>query len=221
MIWATAFLAGISSFFAPCVLPLVPIYLSFLAGYALSESKMDLKSRWRLFGQALVFVFFFVLAFSFLGLFAGTFGGALQIYRVFIRQIGGIMMIAFAIILIASVDIPWFQREFKLNLPKIWEKNAFYSSALLGLTFAIGWTPCIGPVLATIFFYASQQTHQLEATLLLTTYGLGIGIPFLVIALFYEPLIPVLKKLSVISRYLQIITAIALFWGGLYFLLGK
>jgi cytochrome c-type biogenesis protein len=221
MIWLTAFLAGISSFFASCVLPLVPIYLSFLAGYALSESKTNSKSRWNLFSQALIFVFFFVLAFSFLGLFAGTLGGILHVYRVFIRQIGGIMMLAFAFILFGSIEIPWLQREFKLNLPKIWEKNAFWSSALLGLTFAIGWSPCIGPVLATIFFYASQQTHRLEAVLLLTVYGLGIGLPFLIIALFYEPLIPILKRLSVISRYLQIITASALFLGGLYFLLGK
>jgi cytochrome c-type biogenesis protein len=177
---AIAFVAGLISFLSPCVAPLVPGYLAMISGAGeLDQRRPDQTTDWRLIRASAAFVFGFGLVFVALGASAATFGGLLDAHRTTLIQVSGAFMIVMGVVLLGVLRIGWLLRERRWHL----EPRRFTASesVLLGMAFGFGWTPCFGPVLAVILAYASTGETVREGTLLLASYALGLGLPFLLI----------------------------------------
>lgn len=176
-----AFLAGLVSFVSPCVLPLVPAYLSLLTGESLEDLKAASTPRARALtlAHAFAFVLGFSLVFVILGLSASAVGGSLNAHRVLIAQLGGIVVVILGLHMMGMLRIPWLMMDARVHLHGA--RRSFWTSALVGMAFAAGWSPCIGPILAGILAIASQQ-HSAQAAVLLSFYCLGLALPFLLTA---------------------------------------
>lgn len=176
-----AFLAGLLSFLSPCVLALVPAYLGYLSGCLLTEGAPD---RWKVFRHALVFVGTFSAAFIILfGLPTSFLAGVLQRYQDWIARLGGAILILFGLHTARILHVPVLNR----SLHWAWGRNqpaSFTRSMLIGLAFALGWTPCIGPLLGTAITLA--LTAPGTGVLLILAYALGLALPFLLSALMWE-----------------------------------
>src|SRR6266568_76203 len=169
-----AFIAGLASFLSPCVLPLVPIYLAQLVGQSVYQSAGDQEEgppRLTTFLHAVMFVSGFTLAFVALGATASTLGGFLRIHQFLLRQIGGILLIFIGLHLTGLLKLPflyWQKRfDFRPNRP------GYPASFVIGLVFAIGWTPCVGLILGPVLVLASNAATLREGVLLLLVYSLG------------------------------------------------
>ncbi len=200
-----AFLAGLASILAPCVLPLIPAYLSYMSGYAVTrpEGGRSGRERFYIVSHALFFVFGFSLIFVLLGTVAGSLGAFLR--GPVLRYIGGVLIIFFGLALSGVLYVPFLEREAKLE----WRGRrewGFASSLLIGMVFAAGWTPCIGPALASILLLSAQESTALQGALLLGVYSVGVGIPFILAALLIDELTSLLNR---IGRYLPLIQKIA------------
>jgi cytochrome c-type biogenesis protein len=195
---ATAFLAGLVSFVSPCVLPLIPAYLSFLTGSSLEELKAERSTvrRARVIGHALAFVAGFTVVFVALGFTAGAVGNALLAYRDLVAKIGGAVVIVLGLNMIGVFKIPFLMMDKRPRWPSA--NRSYAASFVVGLGFAAGWSPCIGPILAAILALASQQSYG-TATVLLLVYSLGLAVPFLATAV---AIARVLSALDRIKRFL-------------------
>jgi cytochrome c-type biogenesis protein len=190
-----AFLAGLVSFVSPCVLPLVPAYLSLLTGESLEDLKAETRAAARLqaVAHAAAFVAGFSLIFIGLGLSASAIGGALDANRVLIAQVGGVLVVILGLHMMGMIRIPWLMMDARFHLQH--ERRTLWTSALVGMAFAAGWSPCIGPILAGILAIASQQ-HSGQAALLLAFYCLGLGVPFLLTAVAIGMVLPLLNRIK-------------------------
>ncbi|HEY1883636.1 MAG TPA: cytochrome c biogenesis CcdA family protein [Candidatus Cybelea sp.] len=191
-----AFLAGLVSFVSPCVLPLVPAYLSLLTGESLEDlqSSTSAKTRMHLLSHALAFVAGFSLIFIALGLSASAIGGVLDANRVLIAQIGGVLVVLLGLQMMGMLRIPpLLLRDTRAHLSL--DRRTLWTSGLVGMAFAAGWSPCIGPILAGILAIASQQ-HSAAAALLLSFYCLGLALPFLATALAIGVVLPFLGRIK-------------------------
>jgi len=190
-----AFLAGLVSFVSPCVLPLVPAYLSLLTGESLEDLKAETRAAARLqaVAHAVAFVAGFSLIFIGLGLSASAIGGALDANRVLIAQVGGVLVVILGLHMMGMIRIPWLMMDARFHLQH--ERRTLWTSALVGMAFAAGWSPCIGPILAGILAIASQQ-HSGQAALLLAFYCLGLAVPFLLTALAIGMVLPLLNRIK-------------------------
>lgn len=202
-----AFLAGLASFLAPCVLPLVPAYLSYLSGYTLAPTDGDDRRaiRWPVVGHALAFVLGFSIVFILLGTAAGALG---QLVRGdWLRIIGGTLMILFGLTLTGALHIPLFdqQRQFAVNRKVTW---GYASSLLTGLSFGAGWTPCVGPVLSSILVLSTDQATLWRGVGLLIAYSAGIGIPFILAALLVDRAGSLIRKLRPYQPVIHMVTGI-------------
>lgn len=179
-----AFSAGIFSFLSPCVLPLIPSYISFISGVSLEEmraSQIDSRMRWRVVLNSLAFIFGFSLVFISLGVSASFLGSLFLGYRGSIRIVGGIFIILVGIYLMGLFKLSLLDRYLQFDLK---DKPAGYlGSVLVGITFAAAWTPCVGPILGAILALAGSGAEIERGTLLLATYALGLGLPFFLSAL--------------------------------------
>ena len=194
----TAFLAGVVSFVSPCVLPLIPAYLSFLTGSSLEELKAqtDAGDRARVLIHALAFIAGFTLVFMALGFTASAIGTALIEYRDWAAKIGGIVVIVLGLNMIGVFKIPFLMME---KRPQFRSANRSYlASFLVGLGFAAGWSPCVGPILAGILALATQEKFA-QATFLLFVYSMGLALPFFITA---AAISRSLGALSRVKRYL-------------------
>jgi cytochrome c-type biogenesis protein len=173
-----AFTAGLLSFLSPCVLPLVPSYIGFLTGMTLPE----LGRRRRVaVGHAVLFVAGFSLVFILLGASATALGHALGYYEVWLQRVGGVLVILFGILCFVAFRIPGLVSEHRLHLER--KPVGYLGSALVGMAFAAGWTPCIGPVLGAILGLAATTQDVARGMLLLAAYSAGLALPFLIAAL--------------------------------------
>jgi cytochrome c-type biogenesis protein len=174
-----AFAAGVFSFLSPCVLPLIPSYISFISGVSLEDLRHDktLKQvRARVVLNSIAFIAGFSLVFISLGVSASFLGGLFFGYRNTIRVVGGLFILLVGLYLIGLFKIPALERylQFKLR-----DKPAGYlGSVLVGITFAVAWTPCVGPILGAILALAGTSGEIGRGTLLLSTYAAGLGLPF-------------------------------------------
>ncbi|MGD1065749.1 MAG: cytochrome c biogenesis protein CcdA [Vulcanimicrobiaceae bacterium] len=177
----TAFLAGLVSFVSPCVLPLIPAYLSFLTGSSLEELKAesDAASRARVMLHALAFVAGFTVVFMLIGLSASALGSVFIQYKDWIARIGGVVVIVLGLNMIGLFKIPALMMDKRLQVRSA--NRSVWASGLVGVGFAAGWSPCIGPILSGIILIASQE-HYGRATFLLFVYSMGLAIPFLITA---------------------------------------
>jgi cytochrome c-type biogenesis protein len=182
-----AFLAGFVSFLSPCVLPVVPSCVAFVTGLTLGEleSAPTKAVRVRAIFHSILFMLGFGLVFMSLGLVATATGTAIAHALPWIHRIGGVLMIAFGLLLLGVLRVGLLARELR---PAVADPGSrprpvgAIGSLAAGVAFGAGWTPCIGPILASVLLYASLDATMVEGTLLLATYALGLGVPFVVAA---------------------------------------
>lgn len=174
-----AFLAGMVSFLSPCVLPVVPGYLTFVSGMTLEElTSGDVASaRRRAVLHAVLFGVGFGLVFMSLGAAATVAGQRLARWLPLVTRIGGGLVIVFGLVMLGVLRVPWLGRERRMHLAS--RPAGWIGSVAVGIAFGAGWTPCIGPVLASILLFAGLEQTVAHGTLLLGTYGLGLAVPFI------------------------------------------
>jgi cytochrome c-type biogenesis protein len=179
-----AFAAGIFSFLSPCVLPLIPSYLSFVSGVSLEKLRSDqalARLRGRVILHSLAFIVGFSLVFVSLGASASYLGSLFLGYRNFIRLLGGLFVLLVGLYLVGVFKIPALERYLQFNLK---DKPAGYlGSILVGITFAVAWTPCVGPILGAILALAGTAGEVGRGMLLLSSYAAGLALPFFLSAL--------------------------------------
>ncbi|HET9464763.1 MAG TPA: cytochrome c biogenesis protein CcdA [Gemmatimonadales bacterium] len=176
-----AFIAGLLSFLSPCVLPLVPSYVGFITGMTLPE--MSGRRRVAL-THALLFVAGFSLVFVLLGASATALGRALNYYQIWLQRIGGILIILFGLLCLGAFKVGMLTQERRLHLER--KPLGYLGSALVGMAFGAGWTPCIGPVLGGILGLAATTSDVSRGMQLLAVYSAGLAIPFLIAAVAVE-----------------------------------
>jgi cytochrome c-type biogenesis protein len=206
-----AFVAGLLSFLSPCVFPLVPIYIGYMTGTVSSQERLRLTTL----AHAGFFVLGFGAVFIVLGAAAGLLGSIIYPALPYITKVGGGILIILGLHLTGLVAIPFLNMEKRLELGQQVRKG-YWSSALVGVIFAAGWTPCVGPVLAAILLLAADSQTVIQGALLLGVYALGLGLPFLLVGGLLDALSPTLRRLSRYLRVLQIIGGLLLIiMGGL------
>lgn len=199
-----AFTAGILSFFSPCVLPLVPAYIANLAGATAIDTSTK-RSYLPALLHSISFVIGFSIIFVILGASVGLVGTVITAHANLFRQISGGLIIAFGIFLIAAYKFPWLNYEKRMNLSTK-RSPSYLRSIVIGAIFALGWTPCVGPILGAILTLAWSSQGVWQGALLLITYSLGMGIPFILIGLAWGSIMPIWKS---INRYLGLISIIS------------
>ena len=173
-----AFSAGLLSFLSPCVLPLIPSYVTFITGMSLEEMQ---RARRATLIHSLLFIAGFTLIFLALGATATVFGRVLLVYRDWISRIGGVLIILFGLYLLGVFNFAWLARERRIHVAD--KPMGYLGTVLVGIAFGAGWTPCIGPMLGSILILTSSKAELSKGLLLLFTYSLGLAIPFLVASL--------------------------------------
>jgi cytochrome c-type biogenesis protein len=176
-----AFAAGLLSFLSPCVLPLVPSYIGFLTGMSLPEATGRKRPA---LVHAILFVAGFSLVFILLGASATALGRALNQYQVWIQRIGGVLIIAFGLVCLGVFRADFLMRDRRVQMEQ--KPVGYLGSLLVGMAFAAGWTPCIGPVLGAILGLAATSSDLTRGTLLLVSYSAGLAVPFLLAAVALE-----------------------------------
>lgn len=176
-----AFGAGIVSFLSPCVLPLVPGYVAFLTGLSVGEISEGQRFR-DVLVPSLLFVAGFSAVFVALGASASLLGSLLKEYRHVLTIVGGVLVFAFGVLLVGLFRVPWLYREARMDLAR---SRSFgrWAAPVMGMAFAFGWTPCVGPVLGSILLLAGTQGGVAGGAALLLVYSAGLAVPFLATAL--------------------------------------
>lgn len=216
-----AFIGGLLSFLSPCVLPLVPAYIANLAGSTAIETETR-KSIWPTLLHSVAFVLGFSIIFIILGASVGWLSDLITLNQGLLQNIAGVLIIIFGVIMLASSKIPWlnYEKRFHINTA---HKPGYIRSLLIGSSFALGWTPCLGPVLVALMTYASTMQNIGESILLFSFYSAGLGIPFILLGLFWGALAPLWKRanrylwiVSIVSGILLIIIGILMLTNNLY-----
>jgi len=206
-----AFIAGLLSFLSPCVLPLIPSYLTFISGLTLADLKGeggDTGLRFRVVLHSLVFIAGFTTIFVLLGVSASLIGTSLQPYMGIVRKVGGVLVVIFGIHVTGLVPIHLLfgERRFQLRT----KPAGFIGSYFVGIAFAAGWTPCIGPILASILMLAATEQTVTRGFWLLLVYSLGLGVPFLVTSLAIQSFFRFFERFKRFIRPLEIATGLFL-----------
>ncbi len=199
--FATAFAAGLISFLSPCVLPLVPGYLSYVAGTSLETLRDRRSARLASLGYAFCFVLGFSVVFVAFGASATALGGLLLSWRYELGIVAGVVVLLFGLHMAGLLPIHLLEREARFHTDI--KGGRVVGAFLLGFAFAFGWTPCIGPVLGVILTMSASTANLATGTALLAAYSLGLGVPFLLAALFTDALLERLRALSRTGRQLQ------------------
>lgn len=189
----TVLAAGLVSFFSPCIVPLLPVYLSLFSSGEAKEGETAARRRARVFSKSILFVAGISVCFILLGFGAGAFGFVIG-NRYFLSAMG-LIVIILGLHQTGLIHIKWFYREKKINLERSHRGDGF-GAFLLGLTFSFGWTPCIGPVLGAILGLSATSSQPLYGGFLMAIYSLGFLVPFLVLSLFSDVLLTKVKKLN-------------------------
>ncbi len=175
-----AFLAGVLMFLAPCTLPIVPGFLAFIAGVPSGSVQKNIQRR--VVVNAIAFIVGFSVAFIMLGVFAGFLGALLGPWRSLISRGAGGLIILFGLTVLGVVRLPGLSNEFHIKTPRFITVGRPESSFLIGMLFALGWSPCIGPILGTVLLFAGTSATALQGALLLAIFSLGLAVPFMVSA---------------------------------------
>jgi cytochrome c-type biogenesis protein len=207
---ALAFTAGLLSFLSPCVLPLIPSYLTFVTGVGFDDLT---RARRSALVHALLFVTGFTLIFIALGASATVLGRLLLHYRIWITRFGGALVILFGLYLLGVVRVAAFDRERRVHLAN--KPMGYLGTVLVGVAFGAGWTPCLGPILGAILTYTAAQADLSRGLPLLLAYSVGLALPFLVAAVAVERFLetvarirPYLARVSQVSGALLIIVGV-------------
>lgn len=199
--FATAFAAGVISFLSPCVLPLVPGYVSYVTGSSLDELRAGRTETRHVMPLAVAFVAGFSTVFVALGASATLLGQTLLAWRYELGIAAGVVIILFGLHMLGLTPFSLLQRDARLQVETT--RGRAVGAYLLGLAFAFGWTPCIGPVLGAILTLGASTANLGEGTALLAVYSAGLGVPFLLAALFTDRLLTAIRRLGRLGRSLQ------------------
>lgn len=186
-----ALVAGLLSFLSPCVLPIVPPYLAYMTGVGVGSLKSGERSA---VPAALMFVLGLSTVFLLMGFAASTFGRALLQYQDWMMRLSGVIVIAMGLHFLHVIRIPFLDQEARLDAGE--QGGSGFGAYVLGLAFAFGWTPCIGPQLGMILSLAASGAEVGRGTALLAVYALGLGIPFLLCAIFLSRAIPLMNRIK-------------------------
>jgi cytochrome c-type biogenesis protein len=213
------FLAGILSFLSPCVLPLVPPYLTYLAGQTAEEliNKGTKKAQKELFFAALLFVLGFSTVFIGLGATASAFGQVLRANLEWLSALAGLAIMGMGLHFLGLFKLAWLYREKRLHINK---PLGLWGGYVMGLAFAFGWTPCIGPVLAAILAVAGSEETVWRGAALLAVYSAGLGVPFLLAATALEGFTRLAQRFRHAMPIVERLTGVALVVTGIAFLTG-
>ncbi len=212
-----AFLAGLASFLSPCVFSLVPAYVGYLGGRAAGSG--DQPNRWLTFSHGVAFVLGFSVVFILLGVAASFAGGLLYDLRYWLAKIGGVVVIVFGLHMIGVFHIPFLAYDTRVQeAPN--PKMGYLSSALMGVFFSAGWSPCVGPVLGAILTLAINGGSVSLGAILLAFYSAGLAIPFLLAALGIGWVSTSLRKYNKVMRYVEIAMGVILVIVGIMLFTG-
>ena len=218
--YAGALGGGVLSFVSPCVLPLVPAYLCFLGGTSLEqlsgEHEAEAGASRRVVVSALFFIFGFSSVFIALGASASAVSGILLQNKLILGQIAGVIIVIFGLHIMGLFKLPFLNREVRLHLQN--RPTGYAGAYILGLAFAFGWTPCIGPILATVLSIAARSDSMWYGTSLLSVYAAGLGVPFLLAAFLAAPFLRWMKRMRHQMRRIEIATGTLLIVTGLLFI---
>lgn len=212
MSYLITFIEGIVIFISPCMLPMLPIYFSYIIG-----QETDNKSRKALV-NSLGFVLGFTIVFVSLGAMAGTLGSFLIRYRTTVNIVSGLFIVFLGLNFMGAVKIPFLNRTLKLQTKR--KGNSFLSSILLGLVFSIGWTPCVGPLLSSALLQASSSGNVWNGVLLLLTFSMGLGIPFVVSSILVDRLKQAFDFIKKHNRVINIVSGLFLVLVGVLMMTG-
>lgn len=214
-----AFLAGMASFLSPCVFSLVPAYVGYLSGSAAGAGQTGAPNRWVTFSHGLAFVLGFSVIFVLLGAVASGVGGILYDSRDWLAKIGGIMVVIFGLHMIGIFRIPFLEYDTRVNTAPD-RKLGYASSALMGVFFSAGWSPCVGPVLSSILTLAANGGNIATGTTLLSAYSAGLAIPFLLAALGIGWVTTILRRYGRVMRVVEIVMGVILVVVGIMLFAG-
>jgi cytochrome c-type biogenesis protein len=213
---AVAFAAGLLSFLSPCVLPLVPSYIGFLTGMTLPE--MAARRRLALI-HALLFVAGFSLVFILLGASATALGRALNVYQIWLQRIGGVLIIGFGLLCLGLFKLDALSLERRVHLER--KPVGYLGSLLVGMAFAAGWTPCIGPVLGGILGLAATSADLSRGMLLLAFYSAGLAVPFLIAAVAVESFFGWFQRFRRFLPWVMRVSGVLLVFVGILLVTGE
>lgn len=218
MVVLLAFAAGLLSFLSPCVLPMVPIYIGYLSGAAVTPEGI-VTARRNALTHAAAFVLGFTLVFIAIASAFYTVITSFDISKFDLAHVAGVVLIIFGIHFIGIVRIPFLYQEARVEVHN--RPLGYPTSLLTGMAFAAGWTPCIGPTLSGVITLASQEATLWQGTGLLLAYSMGLGIPFLLTAFALGSATQVLKRFSPYMRYIEITSGVLLILMGLLLITDK
>ena len=213
---AVAFLGGLLSFLSPCVLPLVPSYLGFVTGFTAHEMADRRKVA---MVHATLFVLGFTVVFMLFGASATALGRVLKYYEIWFQRIGGVLVILFGLYCLGVLKLRMLDQDARMHLDR--KPMGYLGSVLVGMTFAAGWTPCIGPILGGILGLAATEASLGRGMVLLFAYSLGLAVPFLLAAFAVESFLKWFKRFRRYLPWVQRISGVLLILVGLLLVTGQ
>lgn len=215
-----AFLAGLVSFFSPCVFSLVPAYVGYLSGRSIAQTQSDsAKEKWHTFLHGVAFVLGFSFVFITLGLAFSALSQFFYQSRDILAKIGGVVVILFGLHMTGLIHISFLDYDLRPQ-SKVGRGRSLFSSFLMGIFFSAGWSPCVGPTLGLILTLAVERANIGQGVVLLTSYSLGMAIPFLIAALGVGWVTQALKNHGQLMKILQIVMGVILIIVGVLLFLG-
>ena len=212
-----AFLAGVFSFLSPCVLPIVPGFISYIVGKSFSDlQNSSKKENLKLLPLIILFIIGFSIVFIIMGASIDYLSDFFYDLKKEMNIFSGILIIFLGLFFLGILKVPILDLERKLNFDKL--QNLSFFPLLIGMAFAFGWSPCIGPILGSVLAIAINDS--VNGSLLLMIYSIGLGVPFLIVGLMMGKLIILTKNLAKFSRYFQILTGLVLILTGILILNG-
>ncbi len=211
-----AFAGGLLSFLSPCVLPLVPSYLGFITGFTFNE--MADRRRIAMI-HALLFVLGFTLIFMLFGAAATELGRLLKYYQVWFQRIGGVLIILFGLYCLGVIKLAFLDQDARLHLDR--KPLGYLGTVLVGMTFAAGWTPCIGPILGAILGLAATEASLGKGMVLLGAYSLGLAVPFLIAAYAAESFLGWFQRFRRYLPWVQRVSGVLLIVVGVLLVTGQ
>jgi len=205
-----SFIAGVLSFVSPCILPLIPAYISYTSGISVKELTSEDKTpafKRKIIVSSLLFIAGFSIIFVGMGATATTFGKLISSHIIILRKIAGVVIIIFGLHIAGLLKLNFLYSEKKFHT-KI--SPGLFGSFIMGLVFAFGWTPCVGPILASILSYAATQKTVAKGIQLLTAYSLGLGVPFFLTGIAAGSFFKLFKKVKKYSRLIEITSGVFL-----------
>lgn len=213
-----SFIGGLLSFFSPCIVPLLPVYVSLFSGLSIAEINQR-SSKIRILLYTLIFIFGFSTVYIALGAGSSTIGSLFLDYQDYFRIIGGFFLILFGLLLFGFLKSGFFVRDFRLNI-KFHKYSTPIGAFLIGVGFAAGWSPCIGPILGSILVYSGMSGNLYEGIKMLAMYSAGLAIPFLVFSLLIDTVMKYIYRYMKLFRFFNYIFGIFLIIFGILMIAG-